>query len=381
MCPASSARKRPALPFSIRAHRLTDTIGAVTNALPGGVNMHVAEFDYTLPPALIARYPTPKRTDSRLLFLESNTGALETLPFRALLQLLDTNDLLVVNNTRVLKARLSARKLTGGHVEILIERILPGDRAVALLRANKPVREGTVLELGSTAIARVVGRERGLYELEFVASERIEALLARLGNMPLPPYIRRATHSLDDRRYQTVYAERDGSVAAPTAGLHFDQSLLEAIREKGVRRVSLTLHVGAGTFQPLRGEQVEEHRLHSEYLEVSDAVCRAIAETRARGGRVVAVGTTTVRALETAAASGKLRPFRGDTRLFIYPGFEFRCVDVLLTNFHLPRSSLLMLVCAFAGQQSVLDAYRFAVNARFRFFSYGDAMFVTRRSR
>lgn len=343
--------------------------------------MRVAEFDYTLPRALIAHYPTPRRTDSRLLFLESKTGALQALPFSALLPLLDPNDLLVVNNTRVIRARLSARKLTGGHVEVLIERILDGGRALALLRANKTVREGTVLELDSTVTARVVGRKHDLYELDFVASESLGALLVRLGTMPLPPYIQRATRSLDSRRYQTVYAERDGSVAAPTAGLHFDEPLLEAIRQSGVRRVALTLHVGAGTFQPLRGERVEEHRLHGEYLEVSDAVCREVAETRTRGGRVVAVGTTTARALETAASSGELRPFSGDTRLFIYPGFQFRCVDALLTNFHLPRSSLLMLVCAFAGRESVLDAYRYAVNARFRFFSYGDAMFVTRRSR
>lgn len=308
--------------------------------------MHVAEFDYPLPPALIALYPRPKRSDSRLLFLESDTSALQALPFRALLRLLDPNDVLVVNNTRVIKARMSARKRTGGHVEVLVERLLQGDRALALLRANKPVRLGAVLEVGDTAVVRVVGRERDLYELEFVASEGIGALLARLGKMPLPPYIGRAPQFFDDRRYQTVYAEREGSVAAPTAGLHFDQPLLEAIRQKGVRRIAVTLHVGAGTFQPLRGEQVEDHRLHSEYLEVSDAVCHAVAETRARGGRVVAVGTTTARALETAAASGELRPFSGDTRLFIYPGFHFRCVDALLTNFHLPRSSLLMLVCA-----------------------------------
>ncbi|MFZ0255778.1 MAG: tRNA preQ1(34) S-adenosylmethionine ribosyltransferase-isomerase QueA [Gammaproteobacteria bacterium] len=363
------------------AHRWVGSAEAVGRAFPIVVNMHVAEFDYSLPPALIAHYPTPRRTDSRLLVLESNSGALQALLFPALLQLLDPHDLLVVNNTRVIKARLSARKLTGGHVEVLIERILEGGRALALLRANKTVRPGTVLELDSTVTARVVGRKHDLYELDFVASEDIGALLARLGTVPLPPYIRRSTESLDSRRYQTVYAEYDGSVAAPTAGLHFDEPLLEAIRQKGVRQVSVTLHVGAGTFQPLRGERVEAHRLHSEYLEVSDAVCCAVAETRARGGRVVAVGTTTARALETAASSGDLRPFRGDTRLFIYPGFQFQCVDALVTNFHLPRSSLLMLVCAFAGQELVLDAYRYAVTARFRFFSYGDAMFVTRRSR
>lgn len=343
--------------------------------------MRVADFDYPLPPALIAHYPTPKRTASRLLFLESNSGALQALPFPALLRLLDPDDLLILNNTRVVKARLSARKQTGGHVEVLIERILEAGRALALLRANKAVRQGTLLEFDATVTARVVGRQHDLYELEFVAAESIGALLARLGTVPLPPYIRRPTEPLDSRRYQTVYAEHDGSVAAPTAGLHFDQPLLEAIRQKGVRQVCVTLHVGAGTFQPLRRARVEEHRLHREYLEVSDAVCRAVAETRSRGGRVVAVGTTTARALETAARSGQLRPFSGDTRLFIYPGFQFQCVDALVTNFHLPRSSLLMLVCAFAGRELVLDAYRYAVNSRFRFFSYGDAMFVTRRSR
>jgi S-adenosylmethionine:tRNA ribosyltransferase-isomerase len=343
--------------------------------------MRVAEFDYALPRALIAHYPPPRRTDSRLLFLARETGAFQALPFSAFLRLLDPNDLLVVNDTRVIRARLSARKLTGGYVEVLIERMLEGGRALALLRANKAVRVGAVLDLDSTVTARVAGRKDDRYELDFVTSENLGALLARLGTIPIPPYIQRAPQSLDSCRYQTVYAERDGSVAAPTAGLHFDGPMLEAIRQRGVRRVSVTLHVGAGTFQPLRGERVEEHRLHSEYLEVSDAVCREVAETRARGGRVVAVGTTTARALETAASSGELRPFRGDTRLFIYPGFQFQCVDALLTNFHLPRSSLLMLVCAFAGRERVLDAYRYAVNARFRFFSYGDVMFVTRRSR
>ena len=347
---------------------------------PQGSSMRVDEFDYALPPALIAQYPTPRRTDSRLLFLESNTGALRASPFPALLQLLEADDLLVVNDTRVIKARLSARKLTGGRVEVLIERILEGGRALALLRANKTIRDGTVLKFDRTVTARVVGRKHDLYVLDFALPEPIGVLLARLGTTPLPPYIQRATQSLDSERYQTVYAEHDGSVAAPTAGLHFDEPLLEGIRQKGVRRVSVTLHVGAGTFQPLRGEQVEHHRLHEEHLEVSEAVCHEVAQTRARGGRVVAVGTTTTRALETAASAGELRPFRGDTQLFIYPGFQFRCVDALLTNFHLPRSSLLMLVCAFAGREAVLDAYRYAVSARFRFFSYGDAMFVTRRS-
>jgi S-adenosylmethionine:tRNA ribosyltransferase-isomerase len=313
------------------------------------------------------------------LFLDTNAAVWQALPFPALLQLLNANDLLVVNDTRVIKARLSAHKLTGGYVEVLIERILEAGRALALLRANKPVRQGTVLKLDRTVSARVVGRRHDLYELEFVAMESVSDVLARLGTMPLPPYIQRTAQSLDSERYQTVYAEREGSVAAPTAGLHFDEQLLAMIRRKGVRQVSVTLHVGAGTFQPLRGEHVEEHRLHSEYLEVSDVTCREVAETRARGGRVVAVGTTTARALETAARSGDLQPFSGDTRLFIYPGFQFRCVDALVTNFHLPRSSLLMLVCAFAGRELVLDAYRYAVNARFRFFSYGDAMFVTRR--
>ena len=343
--------------------------------------MRVAEFDYALPPALIAQYPTLRRTDSRLLYLEGTSGALQMLGFAGLLQLLAPNDLLVINDTRVVKARLSARKPSGGRVEVLIERILDSDRALALMRANRAVRVGAILLFDEVISAEVLGRVGDLYELRFAGSMSISAMMERFGTIPLPPYVQRAPESLDNDRYQTVYAQREGSVAAPTAGLHFDEPLLAAIRQQGVRVGSVTLHVGAGTFQPMRAERVEEHRLHSEYVEVSARVCHQVAETRRRGGRVVAVGTTTVRALETAAQEGALRPFRGDTQLFIYPGFQFRCVDALLTNFHLPRSSLLMLVCAFAGRELVLNAYRHAVQAHFRFFSYGDAMFVTRRVR
>lgn len=342
--------------------------------------MRITQFDYPLPDALIAQYPAPARTDSRLLSLNGATGAFRELRFSDLLELLAPGDLLVLNDTRVLKARLLARKATGGRVELLIERILEAGRALALLRSNKPVRLGTVLQFGDATQATVAARQGDLYQLQFSCPQAVSGLLGRLGSMPLPPYIRRPAEPVDNERYQTVYARREGAVAAPTAGLHFDERLLRQLRERGIQQVAVTLHVGAGTFQPVRAEQVESHRLHGEYMEVSQAVCREIAAARARGGRVVAVGTTSVRALETAVRSGALRPFRGDTHLFIYPGFRFRCVDAMVTNFHLPCSTLLMLVCAFAGREQVLAAYRHAVRQRFRFYSYGDAMFVTRRN-
>lgn len=338
--------------------------------------MRLSDFDYQLPPELIAQHPTERRGASRLLHLPWPGGPVD-LDFVDLPRLLRPGDLVVFNNTRVMPARLFGRKATGGRVEILIERVLAPDRVLAHVRASKAPRPGGVLEVGGRRL-EVMGREEALFELRLDGGEDIHALMAAEGHMPLPPYIRRTDGRRDQERYQTVYAKVPGAVAAPTAGLHFDEQMLERLDAMGVRRAEVTLHVGAGTFQPVRVEEIERHQMHSEWLEVGQAVCDQIAETRDRGGRVVAVGTTSVRSLETAAAAGEPRPWRGGSRLFIRPGYRFRVVDVLLTNFHLPRSTLLMLVSAFAGHQRVMSAYRHAVANRYRFFSYGDAMLLER---
>jgi S-adenosylmethionine:tRNA ribosyltransferase-isomerase len=339
--------------------------------------MRVAEFAYELPESLIAQRPAPDRRDSRLLALDGSGGEPRDLRFPDLLELLHPGDLLVLNDTRVVAARLAGVRPTGGRVEVLLERPLGPRRCLAQARASKRLREGAEIRFGS-AVARVAGRREGLYVLELVEGEDFAALMAAEGAVPLPPYIRRAPEPGDGARYQTVYAREDGAVAAPTAGLHFDDEFLRALEAKGVQRAFVTLHVGAGTFQPVRVEHTQDHRMHAERVRVPEAVCRRVTEVRAAGGRVVAVGTTAVRALESAAAGGALRPFDDETRLFIWPGYRFRCVDALVTNFHLPESTLLMLVCAFAGTEAVLAAYRHAVAERYRFFSYGDAMFLTR---
>jgi S-adenosylmethionine:tRNA ribosyltransferase-isomerase len=291
-------------------------------------------------------------------------------------QLLAPGDLLVFNDTRVIPARLSARKPSGGAVEVLIERVLGAREVLAQVRASKPTRAGTSLVLADGTMLKVLGRAGEFFRLCFEGAEPLDAILERLGRMPLPPYIRRADVPTDRERYQTVFAATPGAVAAPTAGLHFDRELLEALAARGIERAHITLHVGAGTFQPVRSEDVREHVMHSEWLNVgADLVAKARA-ARARGARIVAVGTTVVRALETASASGRLEPYAGETSIFILPGYRFRSVDALLTNFHLPQSTLLMLVAAFAGRERVLDAYCHAVAERYRFFSYGDAMLV-----
>ncbi len=342
--------------------------------------MQRSDFSFQLPPELIAQRPLPERAASRLLVLDGPSGRYSDRLFRDLPTLLAPGDLLVFNDTRVLPARLHAHKETGGRVEVLVERVLGPRRAVAHLRASRTPRPDTALVLPDGERLRVTGREEGLFVL---ASDGLDfaELLDRHGHMPLPPYIERADDAADRERYQTVYGRRAGAVAAPTAGLHFDDAMLARLRDMGVSLAHVTLHVGAGTFQPVREDDLDKHRMHAEWLEVSAEVCAQVAATRARGGRVVAVGTTSVRSLETAAASGELAPFRGDSRLFIRPGYRFRVVDALLTNFHLPESTLLMLVCAFAGYESVMAAYRHAVAARYRFFSYGDAMFLTRQAR
>lgn len=338
--------------------------------------MRVSDFHFELPDELIASMPLPERTASRLLVIDSATGACQDHRFDALLELLRCGDLLVVNDTRVIPARLYGAKESGGRVEVLLERLLDEHSALAHVRSSKAPRPGTRLWLEEVLPVLVLGRRADFYRLLFETAEPLLQLLERYGHVPLPPYLQRADTPADRERYQTVFAAQPGAVAAPTAGLHFDQALLRRLAQKGVAQAQVTLHVGAGTFQPLRTQWVEQHRMHTEYLVVDSTVCARVAQTRARGGRVVAVGTTVVRALETAARSGVLQPYRGETDLFIYPGYRFRTVDALITNFHLPGSSLLMLVCAFAGRERVLNAYRHAVAGRYRFYSYGDAMFI-----
>jgi len=334
--------------------------------------MLISDFDYELPEELIARYPAPQRRDSRLLVVDE---PVQDVGFADLPTLLRPDDLLVFNDTRVIKARLLGRKETGGKVEILVERI-EGDRAALVhVRASKSPKPGTRLLLQGGAEALVTGRDTDLFALEFTAE--VLPYLEQHGDVPLPPYLERDAESADVERYQTVYAQDPGAVAAPTAGLHFDDAMLEETLAAGVRHAHVTLHVGAGTFQNLRDEHIEENRLHAERVEVTQACVDAVHATRAAGGRVVAVGTTSVRALECASAEGELGPFNGETDLFILPGYRFRSVDAMITNFHLPQSSLLMLVSAFAGQARVLDAYAHAVREKYRFFSYGDAMFLT----
>jgi len=339
--------------------------------------MRVAEFDYSLPEELIAQHPAPRRTASRLLRLDARSGALEDLRFDDLPDLVAPHDAVVINDTRVIKARLEGHKASGGKVEVLIERLLGGDEALALIRASHPPKPGGLIYVGEDVIVDVLARDDDLFRLRF-RDRSAAAVLERYGALPLPPYIHHAPDAEDAERYQTVFAERPGAVAAPTAGLHFDRATLERIAARGAALARVTLHVGAGTFQPLRTEEVEAHRMHSERYEVPQRTVDAIAAARAAGGRVLAVGTTSLRALESAAREGTLCASSGDTDLFIYPGFRFRVVDRLLTNFHLPRSSLLMLVAAFAGLDNMRRAYAHAIAARYRFFSYGDAMLIER---
>ena len=336
--------------------------------------MQRADFNYELPDALIAREPAPRRADSRLLHLDGATGSIVDRAFRDLPALLRAGDLMVFNDTRVVPARLYARKATGGRAEILLERVIDGPRALVQLKASKPPAPGSTLAVDGGGAARVAGRDGEFWVLEF--DRPAAAVFESQGEMPLPPYLRRAPESWDRERYQTVYAREPGAVAAPTAGLHFDEATIEACRAAGVDTARVTLHVGAGTFQPVRADDVADHVMHAERAEVPAATCAAIVACRARGGRVLAIGTTAVRALESAAAADPLAPWSGDTRLFITPGYRFRVVDRLLTNFHLPESTLLMLVSAFAGTARVLAAYRHAVAQQYRFFSYGDAMLV-----
>ncbi|MBF7731126.1 tRNA preQ1(34) S-adenosylmethionine ribosyltransferase-isomerase QueA [Pseudomonas sp. N040] len=338
--------------------------------------MRVTDFHFELPDSLIARHPLAERRASRLLVLDDPAGPPRHRAFADLLDYLQPGDLMVFNNTRVIPARLFGQKASGGKLEILVERVLDSHRVLAHVRSSKSPKPGSRIHIEGGGEAEMLARHDALFELRF--AEAVVPLLDRVGHMPLPPYIDRPDEAADRERYQTVYADRAGAVAAPTAGLHFDQSMLDSIRQKGVETAFVTLHVGAGTFQPVRVERIEDHHMHCEWLEVSQAVVDAVAACKARGGRVIAVGTTSVRSLETAARSGELQAFSGDTDIFIFPGYRFRVVDALVTNFHLPESTLLMLVSAFAGYAQTMAAYAAAVAQQYRFFSYGDAMFITR---
>ena len=337
--------------------------------------MRRADFAYSLPKELIAQRPLDERSASRLLALDGASGATQDLRFRDLPSLLQAGDLLVLNDTRVLPARLRGRKQSGGSCEILLERILGERRILAQARASKGFQPGTEISLPDGAGATVIGRRSDLYEFEL--DRPALDYFDRHGSMPLPPYVARLADASDRERYQTVYADEPGAVAAPTAGLHFDWQMLQRLEAAGVAVTRVTLHVGAGTFQPLRVDDIELHRLHAERFRVPATAVAAVGEARKRGGRVIAVGTTVVRSLEAAAAGGALLPTVGETDIFIRPGQRFRVVDAMLTNFHLPESTLLILVAAFAGRETVLAAYHHAVAAHYRFYSYGDAMFVT----
>lgn len=340
--------------------------------------MKKSDFVYQLPPQLIAQKPLPERDASRLLCMHRDDGSLSNKQFADFIDLIDERDLLVFNDTKVIPARLYGQKISGGKIEILIERVLDQHHALAHIRASKSPKPGSVLELDGGFSCEVQGRVDDLFQLRFNGDVDVLDILGKIGHIPLPPYITRADDESDLTRYQTVFAKQSGAVAAPTAGLHFDQAMMAKIAAKGVRTSFVTLHVGSGTFQPVRVEDLSEHLMHKEYFAVEADTVTAVEQARARGGRVIAIGTTAVRALESASQSGALSVGFGDTQLFITPGYEFKSVDALLTNFHLPESTLLMLVSAFAGYEHVMNAYRHAVENSYRFFSYGDAMFLSR---
>lgn len=340
--------------------------------------MHRQDFSYHLPESLIAREPAAERRGSRLLHLTGATGELHHLQFPDLLELVAPGDLMIFNDTRVIPARVFGQKTTGGQIEILVERVLDERRVLAHTRASKSPKVNSEIILEDGTVLRVLARHNALFELAFPENETALTVLERIGHIPLPPYIDRADADLDRERYQTVYGHKQGAVAAPTAGLHFDNELMAQLRAKGVQIGFVTLHVGAGTFQPVRVDRIIEHTMHSEIMEVSAEVCKLVKATKAAGKRVVAVGTTSVRCLESAAHSGEIQPYQGETAIFIYPSYQFKVVDALVTNFHLPESTLLMLVSAFAGYRHIMAAYGAAVEKQYRFFSYGDAMFITR---
>ncbi|MEL4282503.1 MULTISPECIES: tRNA preQ1(34) S-adenosylmethionine ribosyltransferase-isomerase QueA [Shewanella] len=344
--------------------------------------MRVTDFSFDLPDELIARYPMAQRNASRLLTLDGNTGTLADKQFTDLLGMINPGDLMVFNNTRVIPARLFGQKASGGKLEILVERMLDDKHILAHVRSSKSPKVDSIIHLDGGYEMKMAARHDALFELELLSDLTILEVLEAVGHMPLPPYIDRPDEDADKERYQTVYNQNPGAVAAPTAGLHFDDAMLEALKAKGVNIAFVTLHVGAGTFQPVRVDNVLEHKMHSEWANVPQDVVDLIAQTKAAGKRVVAVGTTSVRSLESAAraSEGELKAFSGDTDIFIYPGYQFQIVDAMITNFHLPESTLIMLVSAFAGFDHVMAAYQHAITQKYRFFSYGDAMFVTKKA-
>lgn len=340
--------------------------------------MDLSVFEYPLPESLVAQYPAKKRRDSRLLYLRGVDGAVQDHRFQNLPDLFKEGDLLILNNTKVIPARLFGKKETGGKVEVMVEQVLDGQHVLALLGTSRSVKLGSRIKIDGGPWVEVEAHPNHLFQLRFETDESVYELLQRIGHIPLPPYIHRDDEEADQLRYQTVYARIPGAVAAPTAGLHFDQEMLSQLAAHGVDCGFITLHVGSGTFKPLRVKDLRDHAIHPERIEVSTEVCTQINKTKSDGRRVIAVGTTTVRALETAALGGALKPCIGDSELFIYPGFKFKVVDGLITNFHLPGSTLLMLVCAFAGIENTMGAYQHAIKEKYRFYSYGDAMFLTR---
>ena len=339
--------------------------------------MKKSDFNYQLPEALIAQKPLAERDASRLLCMDRHSGQITDRQFTDFIDLIAPHDLLVFNNTKVIPARLFGKKHSGGKVEILIERILDNHHAIAHVKSSKSAKAGTLIDLDQGYCCEVLGRADDLFQLEFKGNNSVLSILEHIGHMPLPPYITREDEESDLTRYQTVFAKEAGAVAAPTAGLHFDQALIEKLKAKGVQSAFVTLHVGSGTFQPVRTEDLSEHIMHKEYFLVQQEAVTAVKQARTRGGRVIAIGTTAVRALESASQSGQLEACFGDTDLFITPGYQFKSVDAMLTNFHLPESTLLMLISAFAGYQPVMSAYNHAIDQSYRFFSYGDAMFLS----
>lgn len=333
--------------------------------------MNKHDFNFELPQELIAQYPLPNRSDSRLLTYQRETGVCGHHQFKAIINFLEPGDLLVMNDSKVIPARLYGHKASGGKVELLVERLLSDDCFWAHIKASKAPKPGTIIHLDKDWRIEITMRDDDLFHCR--VNGDVDEMLHQIGHIPLPPYITRNDESLDLDRYQTVYAQHKGSVAAPTAGLHFDNALLDDVRAKGVNIAYSTLHVGAGTFRPVRCDKINDHKMHREYFTVSEELCQAVNGTRASGGRVIAVGTTAVRSLESAAVDGELRPCSRDTDIFIYPGYQFQICDGLITNFHLPESTLLMLVAAFIGHEQAMELYRIAVANRYRFFSYGDA--------
>lgn len=351
--------------------------------------MRRTDFTFDLPEELIAQHPVAERTASRLLFLDGESGQTEDKRFTDLINILKTGDVLVFNNTQVIPARLHGIKASGGKVEVLIERIVDEHNALAHIRASKSPKPGTILIFEQDITAEVTGRDGDLFVVNFSSGsgKTVLDILDNIGHMPLPPYIQRDDELFDQERYQTVYAEKAGAVAAPTAGLHFDKKMLQQLSEKGIEQIHVTLHVGAGTFQPVRVDDLRDHHMHKEWIELSEENCEKINKAKEQGRRIIAVGTTSVRCLESAALysgmfenkNAKLQPYTGETDIFITPGYEFKVIDALITNFHLSESTLLMLVSAFAGYENIKKAYQHAINEKYRFFSYGDAMFLTKQ--